>query len=87
MTSPDPSSRIQSGTVTPLHPRPGAAAAESPTNRPDDFFFIGKSRNYIKEGQKAALHTKGILNSPQGQKTKPRTPHQPLRDRYPLQEA
>ncbi|CBI34700.3 hypothetical protein VitviT2T_002010 [Vitis vinifera] len=36
MTSPGPSSRIQSGAVTPLHPRAGAAAAESPTNRPDD---------------------------------------------------
>ncbi|KAJ9706567.1 hypothetical protein PVL29_001843 [Vitis rotundifolia] len=36
MTSPGPSSRIQSGAVTPLHPRAGVAAAESATNRPDD---------------------------------------------------
>ncbi|XP_048320331.2 mitogen-activated protein kinase kinase kinase YODA isoform X2 [Ziziphus jujuba] len=36
MTSPGPSSRIHSGAVTPLHPRAGGTAAESPTNRPDD---------------------------------------------------
>lgn len=36
MTSPGPSSRIQSGAVTPLHPRAGGAAIESPTSRPDD---------------------------------------------------
>ncbi|KAK9265363.1 hypothetical protein L1049_003513 [Liquidambar formosana] len=36
MTSPGPSSRIQSGAVTPLHPRAGGAATESPTSRPDD---------------------------------------------------
>ena len=41
-----------------------------PIDGPIVFFFIGKSRNYIKEGQKAALHTKGILSSPQGQKNK-----------------
>lgn len=35
--SPGPSSRIQSGTVTPLHPRAvGGAALDSPTNCPDD---------------------------------------------------
>ncbi|RWR72213.1 Protein kinase domain-containing protein [Cinnamomum micranthum f. kanehirae] len=35
--SPGPSSRIQSGTVTPLHPRAGGGAAlDSPTNCPDD---------------------------------------------------
>ncbi|KAL2342744.1 hypothetical protein Fmac_004029 [Flemingia macrophylla] len=36
MTSPGPSSRIQSGTVTPLHPQAGGTAAEAPTKRPDD---------------------------------------------------
>ncbi|KAF8379537.1 hypothetical protein HHK36_028976 [Tetracentron sinense] len=36
MTSPGPSSRIHSGAVTPLHPRAGGAATESPTSWPDD---------------------------------------------------
>jgi hypothetical protein len=36
MTSPGPSSRIHSGAVTPLHPRAGGAATDSPTTRPDD---------------------------------------------------
>ncbi|RDX95772.1 Mitogen-activated protein kinase kinase kinase YODA, partial [Mucuna pruriens] len=35
-TSPGFSSRIHSGAVTPLHPRAGGAATESPTKRPDD---------------------------------------------------
>ncbi|WVZ26363.1 hypothetical protein V8G54_004907 [Vigna mungo] len=36
MTSPGPSSRIQSGTVTPLHPKAGGIAAEAHTRRLDD---------------------------------------------------
>ncbi|XP_028189639.1 mitogen-activated protein kinase kinase kinase YODA-like isoform X2 [Glycine soja] len=36
MKSPGFSSRIHSGAVTPLHPRAGSAALESPTRRPDD---------------------------------------------------
>ncbi|KAL1565547.1 mitogen-activated protein kinase kinase kinase [Salvia divinorum] len=36
MTSPGPSSRIQSGAVTPLHPRAGGGHSESQTNWPDD---------------------------------------------------
>ncbi|BBN69328.1 Protein kinase superfamily protein [Prunus dulcis] len=42
LTSPGPSSRIQSGAVTPLHPRAGGPAAESPINRPDD----GKQKSH-----------------------------------------
>ncbi|KAI3710809.1 hypothetical protein L2E82_40603 [Cichorium intybus] len=36
MTSPGPSSRIQSGSVTPSHPRAGGLTAESSANWPDD---------------------------------------------------
>ncbi|XP_072984656.1 mitogen-activated protein kinase kinase kinase YODA-like [Typha latifolia] len=36
MTSPGPSSRIHSGTVSPLHPRAGGTAPESPTSRCDE---------------------------------------------------
>ncbi|WJX48012.1 mitogen-activated protein kinase kinase kinase [Trifolium repens] len=35
MTSPGPSSRIQSNNVSPLHPKSGGAASEFPTRRPD----------------------------------------------------
>ena len=36
MTSPGPSSRIQSGAVTPIHPRAGGTPLESQTSWPDD---------------------------------------------------
>ncbi|XP_021318961.1 mitogen-activated protein kinase kinase kinase YODA isoform X2 [Sorghum bicolor] len=36
MTSPGPSSRVHSGSVSPLHPRSGGVAPESPTSRHDD---------------------------------------------------
>lgn len=36
IASPGPSSRIQSGTATPLHPQAGGAAAEAATRRPGD---------------------------------------------------
>lgn len=36
MTSPGPSSRIHSGAVSPLHPRAGGTAPESPTSRHDE---------------------------------------------------
>ncbi|KAL6911823.1 hypothetical protein ACP4OV_000628 [Aristida adscensionis] len=36
MTSPGPSSRVHSGSVSPLHPRAGGMAPESPTNRHAD---------------------------------------------------
>nr|GMD02261.1 mitogen-activated protein kinase kinase kinase YODA-like [Ipomoea batatas] len=36
MRSPGPSSRVQSGAVTPIHPRAGGGASESHTNRTDD---------------------------------------------------
>nr|XP_043640067.1 mitogen-activated protein kinase kinase kinase YODA-like [Erigeron canadensis] len=36
MTSPGPSSRIQSGSVTPLHPRAGGSSIDLPTHWPDD---------------------------------------------------
>ncbi|XP_020540846.1 mitogen-activated protein kinase kinase kinase YODA isoform X2 [Jatropha curcas] len=36
MTSPGPSSRVQSGAVTPIHPRAGGTTIESQTSWPDD---------------------------------------------------
>ncbi|KAG8065711.1 hypothetical protein GUJ93_ZPchr0004g39069 [Zizania palustris] len=36
MASPGPSSRVHSGSVSPLHPRSGGMAPESPTSRHDD---------------------------------------------------
>jgi hypothetical protein len=44
MTSPGPSSRVHSGSVSPLHPRSGGVAPESPTSRHDD----GKKRQTHK---------------------------------------
>ncbi|KAJ6830599.1 mitogen-activated protein kinase kinase kinase YODA-like isoform X1 [Iris pallida] len=42
MTSPGPSSRIHSGAVSPLHPRAGGTAPESPSSRHDE----GKKRSH-----------------------------------------
>lgn len=42
MTSPGPSSRIQSSNVSPLHPKAGGAAAELPARRPD----VTKQQSY-----------------------------------------
>lgn len=42
MTSPGPSSRIQSSNVSPLHPKAGGASAELPTRRPD----VTKQQSY-----------------------------------------
>ncbi|KAG0486197.1 hypothetical protein HPP92_008292 [Vanilla planifolia] len=42
MTSPGPSSRINSGAVSPLHPRACGTAPESPTSRPEE----GKKRSH-----------------------------------------
>ena len=49
--------------------------------------LISESRKYIKEGRKAAPHTGSIQSNHKAKKTQTGTPHQPLGDRYPLQEA
>ena len=55
MTSPGPSSRVHSGSVSPLHPRSGGVAPESPTSRHDD----GKK----KQTHKLPLPPLSISNS------------------------
>ncbi|KAJ1272266.1 hypothetical protein BS78_06G189100 [Paspalum vaginatum] len=55
MTSPGPSSRVHSGSVSPLHPRSGGVAPESPTSRHDD----GKK----KQTHKLPLPPLNISNS------------------------
>lgn len=45
MTSPGPSSRIQSGSVTPLHPRAGGSNMDSSANWPEDA-VNGKQQTY-----------------------------------------
>lgn len=56
MTSPGPSSRVHSGSVSPLHPRSGGLAPESPTSRHDD----GKK----KQTHKLPLPPLSIAHSP-----------------------
>ncbi|KAK3143999.1 hypothetical protein QOZ80_4AG0307610 [Eleusine coracana subsp. coracana] len=55
MTSPGPSSRVHSGSVSPLHPRSGGMGPESPTSRHDD----GKK----KQTHKLPLPPLNISNS------------------------
>jgi len=56
MTSPGPSSRVHSGSVSPLHPRSGGLAPESPTSRHDG----GKK----KQTHKLPLPPLSIAHSP-----------------------
>lgn len=56
MISPGPSSRVHSGSVSPLHPRSGGLAPESPTSRHDD----GKK----KQTHKLPLPPLSIAHSP-----------------------
>ncbi|KAJ6374967.1 hypothetical protein OIU77_000024 [Salix suchowensis] len=50
MTSPGPSSRVQSGAVTPIHPRAGGTIIESQTSWPDDQHL--RLCHEVQEGQR-----------------------------------
>ncbi|KAL9329943.1 hypothetical protein ACSQ67_004946 [Phaseolus vulgaris] len=73
MTSPGPSSRIQSGTVTPLHPKAGGTAAEAHTRRPDDV----KQKNHQLPLPPIAVTKPCAFSPTYSASTTPSTPRSP----------
>ncbi|RDX77284.1 Mitogen-activated protein kinase kinase kinase YODA, partial [Mucuna pruriens] len=79
MTSPGPSSRIQSGTVTPRHPQAGGAAAEAPTRRPDDV----KKRTHQLPLPPITVTTSCSFSPTYSVSTTPSAPRSPSRSENP----
>lgn len=80
MTSPGPSSRIHSGAVTPLHPRAGAVAAESPSSRPDD----GKQQSHRLPLPPLAISNSSAFSPTYSTSTTPSVPRSPGRAENPI---
>lgn len=75
MTSPGPSSRIQSGAVTPLHPRAGAALTESQSSWPDD----GKQQSHRLPLPPVTISHSSPFSQPNSAATSPSVPRSPGR--------
>ncbi|CAK9160919.1 unnamed protein product [Ilex paraguariensis] len=75
MNSPGPSSRIQSGAVTPLHPRAGGAALESQTSWPDD----GKQQSHRLPLPPVTVPNSSIFSPSNSAATSPSVPRSPGR--------
>uniref|UniRef100_A0A7N0UPN1 mitogen-activated protein kinase kinase kinase n=1 Tax=Kalanchoe fedtschenkoi TaxID=63787 RepID=A0A7N0UPN1_KALFE len=79
INSPGPSSRIHSGAVTPIHPRAGAAASESQTNRPDD----GKQQSHRLPLPPVTISNSSPFTHPNSAATSPSIPRSPGRAENP----
>lgn len=75
MTSPGPSSRIHSGTVTPLHPRARSTASESPKIHPDD----GKQQSHRLPLPPIAINNSCPFSPAYSAATTPSAPRSPSR--------
>ncbi|CAA0824646.1 Mitogen-activated protein kinase kinase kinase YODA [Striga hermonthica] len=75
MTSPGPSSRIQSGAVTPLHPRFGGGHSESQGNWPDD----AKQKSHRLPLPPVTISNSSPFHSPNAAATSPSVPRSPGR--------
>lgn len=75
MTSPGPSSRIQSGAVTPLHPRAGGVAIESQNSWPDD----GKQQSHRLPLPPISITRCSPFSHPNSAATSPSVPRSPGR--------
>ncbi|XP_061353817.1 mitogen-activated protein kinase kinase kinase YODA-like [Gastrolobium bilobum] len=80
MTSPGPSSRIQSGAVTPIHPRAGGAPTESQTGRVDD----GKQQSHRLPLPPLAVTNSMPFSHSNSAATSPSMPRSPGRADNPL---
>lgn len=83
ITSPGPSSRIQSGAVTPLHPRAGGANIESPTSRNED----GKQRSHRLPLPPIIISNACPFSPAYSAATSPSLPRSPNRSENPLSPA
>nr|XP_043617947.1 mitogen-activated protein kinase kinase kinase YODA-like [Erigeron canadensis] len=75
MTSPGPSSRIQSGAVTPQHPRAGGVAIESHNSWPDD----GKQQSHRLPLPPISVTSCSPFSHPNSAATSPSVPRSPGR--------
>ncbi|CAM8900554.1 unnamed protein product [Rhodiola kirilowii] len=79
LNSPGPSSRIHSGAVTPIHPRSGAVASESQTNRPDD----GKQQSHRLPLPPVTISNSSPFSHSNSAATSPSIPRSPGRAENP----
>ncbi|KAH9677702.1 mitogen-activated protein kinase kinase kinase YODA [Citrus sinensis] len=80
MTSPGPSSRIQSGAVTPIHPRAGGAPIESQTSWPDD----GKQQSHRLPLPPITISNSSPFSHSNSAATSPPVPRSPGRMENPV---
>lgn len=80
MTSPGPSSRIQSGAVTPIHPRAGGAPIESQTSWPDD----GKQQSHRLPLPPITISNSSPFSHSNSAATSPSVPRSPGRVENPV---
>ncbi|KAJ4705993.1 Mitogen-activated protein kinase kinase kinase [Melia azedarach] len=80
MTSPGPSSRIQSGAVTPIHPRAGGAAIESQTSWADD----GKQQSHRLPLPPITISNASPFSHSNSAATSPPVPRSPGRAENPV---
>lgn len=80
MASPGPSSRIQSGAVTPIHPRSGGAATESQTSWPDD----GKQQSHRLPLPPVTIPNSSPFSHQNSAATSPSMPRSPGRADSPM---
>lgn len=79
MTSPGPSSRIQSGAVTPLHPRAGGVVSEMQTSWPDD----GKQQCHVLPLPPVTISNSSPFSHSNSAATSPSVPRSPGRAENP----
>ncbi|WCJ36682.1 Mitogen-activated protein kinase kinase kinase YODA [Euphorbia peplus] len=80
MTSPGPSSRVQSGAVTPIHPRAGGATIDSQTSWPDD----GKQQSHRLPLPPVSVSSPPPFSHPNSAATSPSVPRSPGRAENPI---
>ncbi|CAN1180658.1 Mitogen-activated protein kinase kinase kinase YODA [Linum perenne] len=81
MTSPGPSSRVQSGAVTPIHPRAGGAAAiESQISWPEE----GKKQSHRLPLPPVTISNSSPFSHPSSTATSPSVPRSPGRAENPV---
>ncbi|GAB4826341.1 hypothetical protein Ancab_009207 [Ancistrocladus abbreviatus] len=79
MTSPGPGSRVQSGAVTPIHPRAGVAGAETHANWTDD----GKQQSHPLPLPPVAIPNSSPFSHGNSAATSPSVPRSPARGENP----
>ncbi|XP_025012121.2 mitogen-activated protein kinase kinase kinase YODA [Ricinus communis] len=80
MTSPGPSSRVQSGAVTPIHPRAGGATIESQASWPDD----GKQQSHRLPLPPVSVSSSSPFSHSNSAAASPSVPRSPGRAENPI---